>query len=318
MSEPKLLPNSSFSSKLPRLQLGIDSTSLGEFKTCPRKYQLSIVLGYQPKAESVHLVFGILLHQAREQYDQLRMQAFSHDEALDKVFDTALRATWNPKLNRPWISDHKLKNRLTLLRTIVWYLDALANNDPIETVKLPNGKAAVELSFRFASGYQSKLTGEDFILCGHLDRLGKFNDQYYIPDIKTTGSTISQNFFDGFTPDNQFSLYTLASKTVFHFPVKGMIVDAVQVAGGFSRFQRQVIPRSDSQVDEWYGELKYWFGQLELCAETNIWPMNDKSCGQYGGCKFRGICSKPPAARQLWLDKDFERRVWDPLVSREI
>jgi len=39
-------------------QLVWNSTSLDALKTCPRKYQLSIIDGWQKKSKSRHLVFG--------------------------------------------------------------------------------------------------------------------------------------------------------------------------------------------------------------------------------------------------------------------
>jgi len=318
MSElPAGTPNTSFSQILPGLQLGVDSTSLGAFKTCPRYYQLSIVEGWQPKDQSVHLTFGIHLHKARESYERAKAEGQGHDDALDLVLDEALRGTWDRGLKRPWISDHKLKNRDTLLRTIVWYLDQFGQNDPFETVILSNGKPAVELSFKFDSGYKSEATGESFVLCGHLDRLAKYGDNYYIPDIKTTGSTMNGFFFDGFSPDNQFSLYTFASKVVFNFDVRSLVVDGIQIAVGFSRCERGLVQRPPAVIAEWYQELGHWLAQMELCAEREHWPMNDKACGNYGGCRFRKVCSKPPSQRKAHLESEFTKRVWDPFVSRE-
>ena len=66
-------------------------------------------------------------------------------------------------------------NRLTLLRSVVWYLDQF-EHDSLETVILQDGKPAVELSFRFLTNYQAP-TGEPFLLCGHFDRVALFNDE---------------------------------------------------------------------------------------------------------------------------------------------
>jgi len=307
--------NSSFSRLLPGLQLAIDSTSLGEFKTCPRKYLYRVVLGWTPRAESVHLTFGILLHQARELYDHLRVDGRSHDEALRQTVHRALRDTWNSDLQRPWISDHKYKNRLTLLRTIVWYLDEKAREDVLQTVVLANGKPAVELSFRFDSGLTSS-TGEPVLLCGHLDRIAKLGDEAYIVDIKSTGGTLGPGFFSQFIPDNQFSLYSLAGRVAFETPVAGIIVDGAQVAIGFSRFERGLVGRSAEQLDEWLEDVSVWIGQMDEAARNASWPMNDKACHHYGGCPFRPVCSRPPGARQQWLQADYTKRIWDPLRVR--
>lgn len=313
---PEMTENSSFSKALPTLQLGIDSTSLGAFKTCPKYYQLSIVEGWEPKAERVHLVFGLLMHQAVERYEHWKVQGADHEEALDAALDFVLQSTWDKALQRPWTSDHNLKNRWTLIRSVVWYLDQFGQNDPIQTIVLANGKPAVELSFRFDSGYRSASTDEPFIFCGHLDRLGLLNDEPVIPDIKTTGSALNPKFFNGFSPGNQFSMYTLAGRVAFGQPVKKLVVDGAQIGVGFTRFQRQLVQRPDEVVSEWHQQAGWWLKMMESCAIAQDWPMNDRSCTMYGGCQYQGICSKPPSSREQWLKADFRKRVWDPLQIR--
>ena len=304
--------NSSFSTEIPNLQIAWDSTSLGSLKTCPRYYQLAIVEGWQPRRLSVHLIFGLHYHAALERYDHSKFAGASHEEATLVATRYALEATWEN--NRPWISDDPYKNRFTLVRSIVWYLDQFAD-DSIETIRLANGKPAVELSFRFETDYFAP-DGQTYMLCGHLDRLGEFNGKKYVVDRKTSKSAISSDFFDKFNPDNQMTLYTLAANIVYSMPVEGVIIDGAQVAVGFSRFQRGLVTRHKSQLDEWYGELSYWFGAAEHFARLGHWPQNDKACGNYGGCQFRNICSKSPSVREEWLSASFTKRVWDPLLVR--
>ena len=43
----------------------------------------------------------------------------------------------------------------------------------------------------------------------------------------------------------------------------------------------------------------------ESYAEADYWPMNDTACGMYGGCRFRGVCSKSPQVRERFLDLAF-------------
>lgn len=310
--------NTSFSKKLPGMQLAIDSTSLGLFKTCPFKYQLEIVEGWQARQESQHLTFGILLHQAREGYEHSKAKGRNHEECLDDALNYLLRATWNQELGRPsWISTDPYKNRLTLIQTAVWYLDDKARDDPLETVLLENGKPAVELSFRFPSGVQTRQHAEDIVLCGHLDRIARLNDLYYIPDIKTSKNDVTKpSFANGFSPDNQFSLYSIAGKVAFGFEVEGLMVDGVQVGVGFARFQRSLVPRTPAVLEEWLRDFAYYVEQMELCATRQWWPKNDKSCSMYGGCQFRETCSRSPASRQKWLEVEFRKRVWDPLIAR--
>ena len=307
--------NSSFSTINTNLQLAWDSTSLGALKECPRKYQLSIIEGWVPRRESVHLTFGLHYHAALERYDHARAEGASHDEATIKALRYALEVTWNRELSRPWLSDDPNKNRWTLVRTIAWYLDQF-ESDPLKTVVLKNGKPAVELSFRLELDYKSKLTDEKFILCGHLDRVVEFNEQIYVADRKTSKNTIGTDFFDKYSPDNQFSVYTLAMQIIYSLPTAGLIVDAAQVAVTFSRFQRGFVPRHQAQLDEWYRDLGFWLTAAQLHAQAGYWPLNDKSCNNWGGCPYRGICSKAPSVREEWLKADFHKRTWDPLQVR--
>lgn len=309
-----LTSNGAFSRILPGFQTAVDSTSLGEFKTCPRKYYYTIICGYQPEFQSVHLTFGLLMHEARERYYAARASGSDHENALDVAIEWGLKATWDTHLRRPWLGSNT-KNRDTFLRSIVWYLDKYGDNDPLETVILRSGKPAVELSFQFDSGYVSA-SGENVSLCGHIDRLVRLNDEIYVSDLKTTEHQLDPSFFKRFSPDNQFSLYTLAGQIVFDQPAKGLIVDALQVIVSETRFLRKDVPRSHATLDEWLAGTRYWIGQMEECAETGEWPQNDKSCGLYGGCPFRTICSKSPDSRQIWLDTEFKKRVWDPTVKR--
>lgn len=307
-------PNTSFSRKRPNLQLAIDSTSLGEFKTCPRRYQLSIIEGRVPRMESVHLIFGLLLHRGVELFYHYRSVMSFEDAQAEAVHQTML-ATWDSTLARPWISDDKHKNRFTLIRTLVWYLDRW-RDDPLETIRLQNGQPGVELSFSFDSGYSSQ-DGEPFILCGHLDRIALLSGSLWICDIKSTKSTINQDYFDKFTPDNQFTLYALAGRVAFQLETNGVICDATQVLVNESRFERGLVRRNTYQLDSWYRDLAHHLRSLEDCAREGYWPQNDKACNLYGGCPYRAVCSAQSAASaEQLLRSTFKHRTWDPLLRR--
>lgn len=311
------LPNASFSQSLPTMQLQWDSVSLGALKTCPRYYQLAIIEGWEPKGErNVHLTFGIWMHSGREHYYHSRAKGQEHELALASALHFVLMGTWNKVLRRPWSSDDPQKNRATLIRSLCWYLDQW-KDDPMQTLILSDGRPAVELSFRYDTGLRTSSTAEPILLCGHLDRVGTLGGQTYLSDLKTTKHTIkgfsAQEYFAQFSPDNQMSLYDLAGKVVYSLPVAGIMVDAVQVAATFSRFHRSPISRNDSQRDEWFRSFATYVRQAEQYAQDDFWPMNDKACFR---CHFRPICSRPPSARQMWLESDYQRRVWDPSVPR--
>ena len=53
---------------------------------------------------------------------------------------------------------------------------------------------------------------------------------------------------------------------------------------------------------------------------VGYWPMNDTACDKFGGCRFRGICSKSPSVRERFLSTDYVKLPkedrWNPLRSR--
>lgn len=311
-----------FSSSLPGLQWAWDSTSLGALKSCPRYYQYSIVEGWTPLSESVHLTFGLHYHKALEIYDHERADGKSYEDALDAAVDYVLKATIVRLPNgkwRPWFSDEPNKNRETLLRTVVWYLEQFSE-DAARTVILANGKPAVELSFRFE--IPATIDGQQALLCGHLDRLVEFNSQIKFLDRKTTKYSLSGEWFSRFNPDNQMSLYNLASSIVYNQPVQGGIIDGAQVLVTLSRFQRGFIHRHREEQEEWLEESIWYIKMAESFARRGYWPKNDKACNLYmkadgtGGCPFRPICSSAPSMREKLLQASFQRRTWDPLEVR--
>jgi hypothetical protein len=280
-------------------------------------------MGYVPRGLSAHLTFGLLYHAALERYDHAKAQGQSHEDCVRAAVVYCLTETWDESLGRPWISDNNLKTRDSLLRTVIWYLDKF-EHDPCETIILSNGKPAVELSFRFETGFNSDTDGRPFIFCGHLDRVATFSGKTWILDKKTTKYTLDQDYAGKYTPDNQMSGYSVAGQLVLGEPVAGIIVDACQIGVTFSRYQRYFIHRHQSMQEEWLNDLSYWFKMAEAFAVANYWPMNDKSCLMYysssdpvySGCPYRGVCGIAPALRQAHLDASFSRAVWDPLLVR--
>lgn len=289
-----------------QIQMAWDSTSLGWLKTCPRLYQYSMIDKWRSKHNSIHLDFGIWYHSALEHYYKCRAAGADHETATEDTLLECLKWTWID--GKPFVSDHNLKTRENLVRTVLWYLDEFGDNDVTETVILDNGKPAVELSFRFDMG--------DFVLAGHLDRICNFQGQPYVMDHKTASTTIGSYYFDGYSPDNQMSLYSVAAKVIYNTPIKGIIIDAAQIAVGFSRFSRGFTFRTDAQLDEWLNDTRRWVRTARQYAEEGFWPMNDKACHHYGGCAFRKVCSKSPQVREQFLASDFVKKEWNPLESR--
>lgn len=331
------------------IQYAWDSTSLGYLKTCPRLYYYRMIEGWEPIGESIHLRFGIEYHKALELYDKTIALGTDHDEALNYTVQETLISTHDfaPK-EEDFGKVARYKNRRNLIKAVIWYLDKYPHDkDPAQTFILENGKPAVELSFRlemdFEPNYDYELVcvnGHDrcesgpfdgcpycekrhrqpYLLCGHLDRVVDYNDALFWMDRKSTTSTPGDYYFDQYDPNNQMSLYNIASKAVLHSPVRGGIIDVVQLQLDHPEFKRGFTYRTEDRSEEWLSDTADWLEKAEGYAEKDYWPMNDTSCDKFGGCPFREVCRKDRKLRENFLKSHFNQKSveerWNPLAPR--
>lgn len=299
------------------VQFAWDSTSLKLYDECPRKYQYKMIEGWQTRNKSHHLIFGAHYATALEHFYKHRALGDSLEEALEKVVHEALINTWEYARNSageivggaPWRSPDSAKTRENLIRTIIWYVDHFADEE-IKVLHLSDGRPAVEYSFTLN-------VDDGIVFCGHLDRVVEYSHDPFIMDQKTSGGVVSQYYFNQFAPDIQMSLYSFAGKAIFNIPVKGVIIDAAQIAVGFSRFERGFTFRTEDQLTEWYDTTMKMIHGAQRATKEQHFPMRTTSCGNYGGCEFRPICSRQQSIRKNFLNADFTQGPsWDPLAKR--
>jgi hypothetical protein len=309
-----------FCETAPALQKAWDNTSISLLKECPYKYYLSIIEGYQPKKKAAPLVYGGLYHACLEQYDKHKARGDDDKVALRKAVRYGLEkcgtrdeaGTFIPW--EPYEPKETARNRFTLIRSIVWYAEAY-KDDSITTYVTPDGKPAVELSFRIELPLTSP-DGDNYLYCGHLDKVGIFNNQGYVIERKHTKYGLDEKYFAKFSPDGQVTGYTVSSKTIVPIKIVGTIIDAAQVGVGFTRFQRSPSMRTNAQCDEWLENTMEWIKFAENCAEKESWPMNETSCHKYSGCIFQDCCNKDPGVREAFLKSNFKIDHWNPLENR--
>jgi hypothetical protein len=99
-------------------QFAWDSTSLGWYKECPRKYYFSMIGGLRAAAieESVHLRWGQIYHAALELFDK-RLREGTDQEAAPRCGTRyVLEETWDD--DNPWEPEHNTKTRPNLIRSV--------------------------------------------------------------------------------------------------------------------------------------------------------------------------------------------------------
>lgn len=294
------------------IQFAWDQTSIKLAEECLKKYQYVMLDGWRSRGGNTHLIFGGVYASALEHFHKYRAQGATVDEALIDVVREALIATWIYEGDEPgpWISDHNTKTRENLIRTIVWYFEHF-HDDPCQTVILSDGTPAVEHSFQLP-------VDNGIIFAGHLDRVVEYSNNLYIQDQKTTATTITPRYFMSYNPDSQITgMYPFAGRAIFKLPIKGVMLDAAQIAVGFSRFERGFIFTDDLSLNEWYDDTMELIERTREATRNNHFSRNRSSCNKYAGCQFRNVCAHSPAVREQFLKADFEKgQRWDPLEAR--
>lgn len=313
--------NEQITSFLPSgIQWAWDSTSIKSAEKCPRYYYYKHIEAWQPPHQSVHLWFGGIYAASLELFHKLEANGADREDAIRDVIRYALIESWEHDLDdggnriegtgRPAEFDHNSKTRYALIRTLVWYFEDF-KDEHYKTYIKSDGTPGVEHSFRLD-------VDNGILFCGHIDRLCVDpQDELFVHDQKTTGTTISPRYFNQFKPDSQFSMYTFAAQMIYAAPVKGVIIDAAQIAVGFSRFGRAPTFRTESELEEWYDETMLLIERMHTYQSKNFFPRNPASCNNYGGCEFREVCSRPPSVRANFLNASFvQGERWDPVKRR--
>lgn len=303
------------------LQWCFDSQDLGAAKDCARKYLYQSIRGLRRKHNNTNQTFGAAFHKGLEVFELNKAQG--RGLAIEAAVEAA-------RSESATMEDGRAKTKESLINSLVAYI-AHHEKEPLKTLLTTEGKPAVELHLRATLCLED---GEDEIVyCGYIDRGVEWNSQPWVMDHKTTSAALSTEkgskaFFAQWNPDLQMTGYCwLANEN--GIPVKGVLIDAMQVAKTKVEFSRAATMRTPAQLEEWresavdtvrqitaYGERALSSG-LPVEDQAKFYPMNSRAChSKYGPCTFAPICGKDPSVRESFLSADFEVKMWNPLEVR--
>ena len=294
-------------------QTGWDPTSLEPAKRCPRLYQLSILEGWRKGEQNDDIIFGHHLHDALEMVDKAWLKSDGTVE-IDHLAQQAPLFALNVSME--WKTVNKYKNRYTLSRSIVEYVDSLYEGKA-KPFAFSDGTPANEISFRILLPFT--VEGETVFLCGHIDSFCTHGpNAKYIRERKTTKSTISPRYFQQFYPGTQVEVYDIEGATQLKgLGLRGVIVEAFQTAVQFTRIARHPIAVKQEVREENLRDIQYWIGEAYKWAQEGYWPKNTSACyAKFGQCDFAGICTSRPARRRKLLEANFVREKWNPIEIR--
>lgn len=214
-----------------------------------------------------------------------------------------------------WVPKDPKKDRYNLVRLVAWYAEEQPERleDGEAPYKFPDGTPAVELPVRVPLPFKTK-AGETFILAGYLDKISTFGDAKFIVDYKSTRKYLGADFFSNYNPSMQMDTYDLMGSIVFpELELEGVMIHGMQVLTDAVKFGYGPIYRTEGQREEHLRQIGLWLQLAEQYAEAGEWPMAKANCWM---CDFKGICSKAPGVREMYLKGDFTKRHWNPLLER--
>tara|TARA_R110000824_G_scaffold22240_6_gene81700 strand:- start:6235 stop:7185 length:951 start_codon:yes stop_codon:yes gene_type:complete len=280
-----------------------DASSLSSFLACPRLYKFTNLTGYKLKMFASVTGFGSAIHDGFEILDRYKFENKTKDKAVLEA-TTHIIKEYGEGLNK---CEDRVRNLEAALRIIVWRAEEFWE-DNLKIATMPNGSPCLEQRFEVPFGEQGHR------LSGRIDKIVEMDNRLYLCDTKTTKATLTDFYFKNFEPSNQIYAYMWAAKHMLGLNIAGFIIDAVQTAANFCRFNRNIFNVSNSAIKEWYHDSQYAVSLADAYSLNQYYPANFTSCGNYGGCKFRGVCSESPDHREAILQEDFNKEPHPDLV----
>lgn len=294
----------------PPFPAALDSTIIGTFRSCPQKAFRMYLEHWKPRVDSVHLIaggaFAAGLEVARRAYYE---DGRSAEDSQALALGALLRA-YGP-FECPADS---AKSPHRMAGALEYYFSQYPLATDEAKPALIGGRHAIEFSFAEPLNIAHPETGEPILYTGRTDMIADFAGGLWIEDDKTTGS-LGARWSGQWDLRSQFTGSCWAARRN-RIKVDGVLVRGIAIRKeGFDTAQ-VISSRSEWEIERWLLQVRRDVVRMIACWRSGIWDYNlDHACTEYGGCVLRQICrTQDPAP---WLEIDFERRIWDPLIRTE-
>lgn len=290
----------------------IDSTIISNFRSCPRKAQLSYFEHWKPKSKSTDLhaggAFAKGLEAGRKAFFEQGFSARDAEaialKALVEFYGDFIPAESNPKtLDR-------------MCGALEFYFSEYPFGiDSAIPITTPTGRRGIEFSFLEPIEIMHPETGDPICIAGRADMIADFAGSVFIFDEKTT-KQLGPSWSKKWEMRSQFTCYCWAALRS-GMQVAGTIVRGVSILKTKYETQQAITYRAPWEIDRWYEQVLRDINNMICCWQEGYWDYNlDESCNDYGNCTFYQVCKS--ANPDSYLAADFERRVWDPTIHKEL
>lgn len=306
----------------------VDSSKLGTYMTCPRKYFYTYIMGWRFKEPNVHLVFGTAWHLATEHLLKTKYSVEGLDEAkyifyehYRKNFDSSRDDGNEPK---------------TPARGLI-SLDSYAKKFKSDNVAY--NVLGTELAGRVQIGHNQVMAFRIDAVLEELNYSLNGENQVIVLDHKTSQRRMSF-WVDEWKMSMQILLYIHALNCIMGTDHQNRVKGA-RIRGAFfykakpAEFEEAPVYRTIGQMQAWLTTVQAWYELLMsdmriLLRDDSLealsmdsFPMNTKSCFEYGRpCEFFDYCSADswtnPLQKCHKVPLEFAQEWWNPLDDPNI
>lgn len=288
--------------------LNVDSSILNTIQSCARKTQYSFIENLQPHEKDEALEKGDLMHKMLEVYYSMRLDSGPAVnsgiweelklEGIDPAGDPVQQAV---QAGIYFSSQMAISSKISeeVIDQFQAYTDFYRSDSwhPLAVEEVGSRILYEERDLRIQYNFKIDLIAEQ--------------GRNIIPWDHKTGSRRH-------TPtslSNQFIGYCYALGT------NQILINKIGFQSSLKpaeRFQRFVLPISNTRIEEWIKNSIYWTFQYAQFQEDNFFPMNLTSCDKYSGCIYGRICESDPDNRDWKMERDFITvEQWDVAKSLE-
>ena len=185
----------------------------------------------------------------------------------------------------------------------------------MDPVTFPDGRRGIEFSFAEPLPFHHPVTGDPILYTGRSDMVANFAGGIYVVDEKTT-SSLGASWPRQWEMRAQFSGYLWALRRIGVEPA-GAIVRGVSILKTKYDTMQAITYRSPYELERWEKQTCRDLARMQRMWEEGWWDYAlDHACAEYGGCSMTQVCKSSDP--ETWLPSYFEKRVWDPLLRKEM
>lgn len=246
------------------------NSSIQNFQQCPLKFRYRNLLHLQPvEGDNNDLVFGKAMHKALE-------TLYTTDD-LSKAKES-LREHYPNQINPSDLAKTLPNGLYTLDKYVEHY--------------------RWDKNWEIVAAEEMDSTEDRYVV--KLDLVVRDTDtgSIYGVDHKISGNYLDYKFFNRFNPNSQVTQYVRYIKEKYG-ACDGFIINALgfkyrsrkykdEPAGFWCAFERQVVTRSQQQIDQDQISKQYWIDRIEEARASGVWGMNTSQCFL---CEYQPACS---------------------------